>query len=234
MAPPWPDRPVLLLGELHDNPEHHRLRAEGLVAWASFFSARGDARATVVAFEPMNRSRNAFLIEAYRSLGLLAESQAGPGLTVRAAPHWNEAALSTAADQMAEAGGLDHRGWAWPMHKPIFVACLRVGARIIGANLDANEARDIARRGASALAPDLQRTLDADRGWSASEQRAAETEIDHGHCGLLPPARWPSMVLAQRARDAAMAQVMVQASDRRRQRVVLIAGNGHVLSLIHI
>jgi hypothetical protein len=58
--------------------------------------------------------------------------------------------------------------------------------------------------------------------------------IDEGHCGVLPPRLHAPMVLAQRARDVAMALAM-QAAHRDSgpahsgpARTVLIAGNGHV------
>ena len=44
----------------------------------------------------------------------------------------------------------------------------------------------------------------------------------------MPASMMPGMVLAQRARDAAMAQAMLDAAAKGAARVVLIAGNGHV------
>jgi uncharacterized iron-regulated protein len=46
-----------------------------------------------------------------------------------------------------------------------------------------------------------------------------------GHCGVLPETMAMPMVQAQRARDATMADLIVQYAQ---QGVVLIAGNGHV------
>ncbi len=223
---PWPDRPFVLLGEVHDNAEHHRLRAQGLVAAVSAWQhSEGDGCVTV-AFEPLARKRDAALRQALHDLGLGGDGGcAGPP---RAARGWSEIELEAAAERIAQAAGLDRRGWGWPLHRPLVMACLQSGARIVGANLEPEVARDIARRGEAALPEDIRQALGADTGWGPVEQRAAEGDIDQGHCGLLPPQRWPAMALAQRARDAAMALSLLKARDGGARRVLLVAGNGHV------
>lgn len=226
--PGWPDRPVLLLGEFHDNPAHHALRAAGLLHWLD------DPRPAAVAFEPFGRRHTPALQAATRALGLV-DDPARPGHPLPAPAAWTPADLDVAADRLAEAGELDRRGWGWPLHRPLLVACLRRGARIVGANLEPDEARAIARQAEAALPADIRAALAADRAWSAVEQALVEADIDAGHCGLLPPSRWPAMALAQRARDAAMAlAIEAGLGDSRAgpavgaSRVALIAGNGHV------
>lgn len=228
IATDWPEVPVLLLGEFHDNPAHHALRAEGLLRWLS------DARPAAVAFEPFGRRHTAALQAATQALGL-ADDPARPGHPLPAPREWTPADLDAAADRLAEAGQLDRRGWGWPLHRPLLVACLRRGARIVGANLEPEEARSIARQADAALPEEIRTLLAADKAWSAADQAAIEAEIDAGHCGLLPRARWPAMALAQRARDAAMALAVHAAGRDPRSpgrsgtsRVALIAGNGHV------
>jgi uncharacterized iron-regulated protein len=186
----------LLLGEIHDNAEHHRLRAERLAALLA------DGKPTAVVFEQIPASRN----EAVQA-------------QQRQAPR--------DVDALIDAGQLDKRNWGWPLHKPLFDASLAGDARVLGANLERDDLRRLMREGdagwpAQALAL-AQRTP-----WSGAQQQAQLKAIDEGHCGALPQAMHEPMARAQRARDATMARVMLAARESGAERVVLIAGNGHV------
>ena len=156
-----------------------------------------DGRRTTVVFEQMGRAEDAAIAAAPRN-----------------------------AEAIADAGRLDRQGWGWPLHKPLFDAAIGGAAQIEGGNLDAAEARAIVRGGPPAVPADL-RALLAEPGWGPRQQQALEREIDAGHCHALPAAQWPAMALAQRARDAAMAQALLSAASAD-GRAVLIAGNGHV------
>lgn len=186
----WRDARFLLLGEVHDNAEQHRQRAQLLAALLA------DGRPTRVLFEQMDRENNA---------------------AIEAAPRDPEA--------IATAGKLNRPAWQWPLHRPLLEAALAAGASVGGANLSRGAARAIVQGGLAAVPADLQALL-SQPGWSPEFQAVLETEIDTGHCGALPRTQWAPMVLAQRARDAAMAQAMLQAPAG--TRVVLVAGNGHV------
>ena len=130
------------------------------------------------------------------------------------------------AESVATAGRLDRTGWRWPLHKPLIEAALTGGATILGGDLSRDDSRAIVRSGKSAVPADLRTLLDGAR-WSPDDQAAVEREIDAGHCGALPPSQFAGMALAQRARDAALASAMLQAG-KTVERVILIAGNGHV------
>ncbi len=203
---PWPSRRWLLLGEIHDNPSHHRLRADGLTLLLA------DAVPTTLVFEQMDRSRDATIAEVLSARG------AGPDARAREA----------LAERVADAGGLDRAGWGWPLHRPLVEAALAGGARIVGGNLPLAQVRSIVRDGIGAAPDDVRRLMEADREWDDRRRQVLEALIDTGHCGVLPRSRWASMALGQRARDAAMALSMVAALQRGARRVVLIAGNGHV------
>jgi len=181
----------VLLGEVHDNPSHHRLRA------ALLTELLADGGPTTVVFEQMGRAEDGAIAAAPRD-----------------------------AEAIADAGGLDRKGWGWPLHKPLFDAAIAASARIAGGNLEAAQVRAIVRTGLPAVPADLRPLLEGP-GWSARQQQALEREIDQGHCHALPVAQWPAMALAQRARDAALAQALLSAAAAG-GRAVLIAGNGHV------
>jgi uncharacterized iron-regulated protein len=184
----------ILLGEVHDNPQHHAWRARWLRALLA------DGRPTRVVFEQLDRAKDA---ELGRVRG----------------------ATPTDSTAVARAGGLDESAWRWPLHQPLFDAALNGGADIAGGNLARDTVRAVVRQGLSAVPADLAPLL-GEPGWTAGLQRAAEADIEQGHCGALPPAQFAPMALAQRTRDVAMAQAMLAAPAG--TRVVLIAGNGHV------
>ncbi|GAP34460.1 ChaN family lipoprotein [Piscinibacter sakaiensis] len=132
---------------------------------------------------------------------------------------------------IAQAGG---RGWDWPLLRPLIALVLAQGLPLLGANLSAGAARRVAREGAAAVFDaDERAALGLDRAPPPGWQAAQQAEIEHGHCGLLPAAALPGMVRAQAARDAVMAQVLLQALARPPAgaapgAVLLLAGNGHV------
>lgn len=141
----------------------------------------------------------------------------------------HDAAIDAAprdAEAVATAGQLDRKGWGWPLHEPVLAAALAGGATLRGGDLSNAAARAIVLGGVSSVPEDLRPLLDA-AAWSGADQASVEQEIDRSHCGALPARLWPAMALAQRARDAALAKAMLEAA-RQHERVVLIAGNGHV------
>ena len=182
-----------LLGEVHDNPAHHALRARLI----SELAARG-ARPAVV-MEQFDLDRDDALRAAQAS--------------------------GRDAEGLADAGRLDRKGWQWPMHKPILEAAVTAGLPVRAANLS----RDLLRA-------DVQSLAEGDTArWSArfhaarwTEAQAAELreDIAASHCGKVPDAIVPRLVLAQRLRDAAMAQALVDAETA--DGAILIAGDGHV------
>lgn len=196
-AAPDPDAalrsaPFVLLGEVHDNPQHHAERA------ALLRRLLADGRRSTVVFEQMGRDQDAALAAAPRE-----------------------------AEAQSEAGALDRQGWRWPLHKPLFEAALAGGAQLRGGNISREQARALVREGAAAWPADLMALKQATP-WDEAREQALRREIDQGHCGAMPARLMPGMVLAQRGRDAAMAQALLQARAQGAQRVILIAGNGHV------
>ena len=197
-ASPSPSAPqdFLLLGEVHDNAEQHRLRAERLAALLA------DGKPTTVVFEQLPAARN----EA-----LAAHQREAPG----------------DVDGLVDEGQLDHRGWRWPLHRPLFDVALAGGARVLGGNLERDELRRLMREGDTAW-PQAVLALKQRTPWSAVQQQAMLKAIDEGHCGALPASMHEPMVRAQRARDASLAQALLAARDAGIERVVLVAGNRHV------
>ena len=177
--------------------EVHDNAAQHLIRAALLADLLADGRPSRVVFEQLGRGNDALIAAAPRD-----------------------------AESVATAGRLDRAGWRWPLHKPLIDAALAGGAMIVGGDLSRVDARAIVRNGTSAVPVEL-RTLLNDSYWSSDDQAAIEQEIDAGHCGALPHSQFPGMALAQRSRDAALANAMLQ-PGRTNERVILIAGNGHV------
>ncbi|MCV2362318.1 ChaN family lipoprotein [Paucibacter sp. DJ1R-11] len=187
----------ILLGEVHDNAEQHRLRA----AWMA--EQLKDGRRSTVVFEQIP-AKNAAALAALPPEAL------------------------TDVEALVELAQLDKKNWRWPLHKPLFEASLHAGAAVAGGNLSREELRPLMKGVSAETWPaDLRRLLEQTP-WGEAQQTAMIQAIDEGHCGALPAAMQAPMALAQRARDAAMARAMLAAREGGAQRVILIAGNGHV------
>lgn len=127
-----------------------------------------------------------------------------------------------------QAGGFDPKGWQWPLHAPLFEPALAPGHRLSGGNIPRELARDIARRGAAALPPELAAVLEA-APLDAAATAALDADLVQGHCGMLAGERLAGMRWAQRARDASMWLALREAQAAAPGApALLLAGNGHV------
>ena len=185
----------VLLGEKHDNPDHHQVQAALLRAMLAA------GRRPAVAFEM---------------------------LTADQAPAMARYLATTPRDAAGLAEAVNWKRSGWPdfaYYQPIVQAALDAGAPMVAANLPAATVRSVARGEPGALPADLSARYALDRPLPPLAQARLTAEIREAHCGHLPPARVDSMVLAQRARDATLAESLVRADA---DGGVLIAGAGHV------
>jgi uncharacterized iron-regulated protein len=187
--------PFVLLGEQHDNPDHHRLQARVVAALAAA------GRRPAVALE------------------MLAPEQ-GPALAAHLAAAPRDAA------GLGEAVGWSRSGWPeWRLYQPIAEAALAAGLPLVPANLSPAAARALARGEAGALDPALAAAYGLDRPLPPAVEAAMAAEIRESHCGHAPERLVPGMILAQRARDARMAESLLAAGAG--DGAVLVTGNGH-------
>ncbi len=167
---------IVLVGESHDNPDHHRLEASLLQAFATAH------RAPAVVFEMLDRERQ-------------------PAVDASLAAHPDDAdALARAVAW--DASGWP----AWSMYRPVFEASLASHGPILAAGLDRDAAMRIAHEGVVALDPALVQTFGLAAPLPADVQASMRHEMSEVHCGLLPEGMLDSMVLVQRARDASLAE----------------------------
>jgi uncharacterized iron-regulated protein len=165
----------VLLGEKHDNPEHHRLQAAVLRSMAEA------GRRPAVLFEMLDTTQQA-KVDRYR---------ARPG----------------GASGLGDAVGWQASGWPpFATYQPIVEVALTYQLPIVAANLPPSDVHAVAERGLSALDTATATRLGLDRPLPPGLEQPLEQELAEAHCGMLPVAMLPTMALAQRARDAAMAE----------------------------
>lgn len=180
--------------------------------------ALGEARYRALGERHDNAAHHAIRARLVKALGrdgrsTLVFEQFDLGVDVELA---RAQAAGADAERLADAGRLDRKGWRWPLHKPLLEAAIGMGLAVRSGNLPRETARDIAR---GTRAPDL-----AGAAWSDAQDAALREELSEGHCAPPPEALLKGMVLAQRARDVAMARAVRDAGAG----AILIAGNGHV------
>ena len=188
----------VLLGEKHDNADHHRIQA-----WlvAQMFAA---GRRPAVALEMFTSDQQAAL-DAYLA------AQPGDAAGIGAAVNW------------AKSGWPD-----WEQYQPIAQAALDGGAALLAANLPRALLRKLSRQGVSVLGAERVAALGLDRPLPEDLAAPLREDIAVSHCGQLPESMIGPMATVMTARDAQMAEVSRRGARRRgHDGAILIAGNGH-------
>ena len=210
----WEDRlrgdAIALLGELHDNAEHHRQR---LAVLRRAFAA---GWRPAIAMEQFDRERQVDIDRARRE-------------RPRDAQH--------VINLATQSSGATRGNWNWDFYRPFVELALEYEVPLIAANLSSADTSKVVREGFAALFDAGQlKSLGLDQPIPLEPipldmQAAQAREIDTGHCNALPAKMLPAMARGQMARDAVMALILSQhtaVNERRTPGVVLIAGNGHV------
>ncbi len=188
----------VVLGEKHDNADHHRIQA-----WlvGSMIAA---GRRPVLAFEMFASDQQAAL-DAH--LAARPKDAAGIGATV----NW------------VETGWPD-----WERYQPIAQAALDGGAAILAADLPRPLRRALARQGVSALGAERVAALGLDRPLPEDLDAPLREEIAASHCGQLPESMIGPMATVMTARDAQMAAVLKRGAGLAgHDGAILVTGNGH-------
>ncbi len=190
---------VVMLGEVHDNAEQHRLRLELLRrAFASGWRP-------AIAMEQFDREHQVDIDRARREKPTDAQHL---------------------IDVAAPSSGHSVGGWDWDLYRPFVALALEYDVPLIAANLSSSDAAKVVHGGYSAVFDaTAMATLGLNRRIAPNWEAAEEREIDAGHCYSLPQDMVSAMTRAQFARDAVMAAAL---RDYAARGVVLLAGNGHV------
>jgi uncharacterized iron-regulated protein len=165
----------LLLGETHDNSDHHRLQARLVRA------VTASGRRPALAFEMLDTSQQ----------GAVDAALAGPDRSADAVAR---------AVGWARSGWPP-----FAIYRPVFAAGVEANLPIVAANLPRKVVRDVVESGRSALPEPLRESLARDEPLPPALVESLRNEMSASHCGKLPPEMFDPLVLAQRARDAEMA-----------------------------
>lgn len=172
-------RPVVLLGEVHDNATQHAVRAEALRR----LLASGARPA--LAFEQFDRERQQDLDDAR-----IEALSPGTGRV----------------DHLIARAGAS--GWSWNFYRPYLQLAIDYGLPIVAANLSRSDAMRVAQQGFGAVFDVHQQAhepLEQLPSWFVTEHQRA---VDIGHCKLIPGSMLPSLAHAQIARDLTLAQAI--------------------------
>ena len=171
-------RPVVLLGEVHDNAVQHQVRAEALRRLLE-----SGAR-PAIAFEQFDRERQGDIDRARRE----------PPPEGR-----------TLAEHVIAQARAPKDSWDWARYRPFVELALQYDLPIVAANLSRSAAARVAREGPDAVFTEAER---AELALDRFEDILAKHEhvVQVGHCNMLPKSALPGLARAQIARDAVLAQ----------------------------
>lgn len=179
-------RPVVLLGEVHDNATQHLVRVAAITK-----VVEAGAR-PAIAFEQFDRERQADIDRARR------EQPADGG---------------SLADHVIAQGRTPKDRWDWAQYRPFVELALRFDLPIVAANLSRADATRIVRQGTDAVFDEVERrALALDRFDELLPMHQHIVQV--GHCNLLPAAVLPGLARAQVARDAVLARSLRPYLDR--------------------
>ena len=172
----------VLLGEIHDNPDHHRLQARLIDTLV------GKGRRPAIVFEMIPANLQAELDRHVQ--GGVSEAR-----TLGKALRWEER------------GWPD-----WAIYQPIAKAALSAALPLKAGGLGADVQKVLAKGEASPIYTQTMEDLDLARPLKPEAAEAEALEIKQGHCNLLPAAAVEPMMKMQRALDASLAKATVSAN----------------------
>ena len=175
------DARIVLLGEQHHNPDHHRFQGWALQQMSEL------GRRPVVVFEMIERDQQQ-AVDSCRSSGRCGLEE------LAEATSWNER------------GWPD-----WRIYAPVLDQVVRNDLVVVAGSLERSTVREVARSGRDAIEPALRQSLGLDRPIDPADREAMIEEIRDSHCGHAPSQMLDGMVEAQRLRDAFMASQLASA-----------------------
>jgi uncharacterized iron-regulated protein len=173
----------ILLGEQHENSDHHRLQAGVL---RSLLAA---GRMPAVAFEM-------FTVDDAPAIEHHLRKAPGDAAGLGDAVNWNRR------------GWPD-----WRVYQPIAEAALSAQLPIVAADLPENLLKQISKEGLNALESRVRSKLGLDRPLPDEIHASLTADIRESHCGYVADDRLQMMLAVQRARDAHMAGSLLASGE---------------------
>ncbi len=209
----FPCGAITLLGEVHDNPRHHEMRANLVRAAASTdrLASADCSSGTILGafvFEHINAGQQ-MVLDRYE------QERRHPLSPVN-------------SEELFRLLEWDQSGWpSRAIFRPLIEEVMRRRSPVHAGNPARDATRRVAKEGVAGLPPERARQLGLDRPMEPELYKALLAELEAGHCGLMPKSALTNMALVQRYRDAHMAEATVEAANAHGSSV-LFAGNGHV------
>ncbi len=194
--------PFLVLGEVHDNLDHHDFRAK-LVAM--FTNNRNNKPALVFEQIRADQKRGIDKFDALR----MSDPPSATLAELKRLLDW------------------DQSGWSENGYDPLFQAAIDAKLPIYPGDVTRDMIMKVAKDGEAALPADERARLKLDRLLGPKLDDASLAEIEEAHCGAMPRQAFGGMAYAQRYRDASLADAVLKAADKHGS-AILIAGNTHV------
>ncbi len=195
-------RNYILMGETHDNADHHRLHA-----WLIGKVVRYDRKPSVVM--EMIREDQAETLKNYLAK-VRSKKQPNPAENLGPTLQWNE-----------------KWGHDWKIYQPIADAVFTSRLTIRAGS--ASKEAEIKFKNSSffnGMTAQERRRLGVDEKFSLSVLNSLKDEMNKSHCNALPYSALQSMSYVQRYRDAILANNLIKAAHP--FGAILIAGNGHI------
>jgi uncharacterized iron-regulated protein len=177
------DARFVLLGERHDNADHHRLQG-----WLIERLARAGRR-PAVALEMLTIEDTPAVA---RHLASRPDDAAGLGPALR----WERSGWPP-----------------WALYQPIAQAAIAARLPLVGVNLTPATMRAVRQDGLTAIDPALAARTGVDRPLEPAARASLAAEIREAHCGQGSEAMLDRMVAVQVARDAQMADALASAGE---------------------
>lgn len=191
----------VLLGEKHDNADHHLLQAALVRAMAEA------GRRPAIVFEMIAEDRQP-AIDRWRSV------KPSDGAGLGAAVDWGKSGWPP-----------------WQTYRPIADAALWASLPLRGGNLSLRLVKEIHKNGLPGLEAKRRSRLGLDDPMPKKTVAAMLNTLFEAHCRLMPKSALSPLLDVQRARDAILADNMLRgAALEGTDGAVLIAGGGHVRS----
>lgn len=173
----------VLLGEVHDNPDHHKVQA-----YAVSVLARASERRPII-MEMLKADQERELSGLFAGAGPIGST--------------------TFFDRV----GWDKSGWpSRDIYRPLIDSALTAGYRLYAGSDKRSAVRALSKGGLAKLSNADKQSLGLDRDLPPNMAMALTKELEESHCGLLPSRALSGMALVQRYRDGYMARALVAAA----------------------
>ncbi len=189
---------IILLGETHDNKQHHQLQADVVTLLIE------NNQLPAVAFEMLNQNQQESINQFQK----------------------NHKHSTSITDDFAKTIAWDKSGWPdWSYYRPVFKQAIENDLPITASNFEHRQIRKVINQGPEVLNKNYQDLLIKYQ-YQPDIKQQLEQDIQASHCDMLPEKMLAPMLRGQQVRDLAMMSAIVKAL-KEHKKVVLIAGSGH-------